>query len=194
MKRLATPLAITFLAAALVSCAGESRFRVFGSPLESQVAQWTRTAKLYDRFDTILIADAIYNGQPLRAAWVEETAKARRLDEAARQQTLARQTEENAALCVIYLAVYTADSQWNAFAGDKARWTVELASSTGAARPASIKKIEREDVPWFGALPFDPTFRVFYRVEYPRAAAPQGPITLTLSSLLGSVEFVWRQI
>lgn len=194
MKRLAPALAITLLAAALASCAGESRFRVFASPLENEVAQWTRTAKLYDRFDTILIAGAIYNGQALRGAWVEETAKARRLGEAARQQALTRETEENAATAVFYLAVYTADSQWNAFAGDKARWTVDLTSPAGAARPAVIKKIEREDVPWLGALPFDPTFRVFYRVEYPRAAAPQGPVTLTLSSLLGSVEFVWRQL
>jgi len=194
MKHLAAPLTIALVAAALASCAGESRFRLFGPPLEHEVAQWTRTAKLYDRFDTILIADAIYNGLPLRQAWVDETARARHLNEEARLSSLAREKEENEASAVFYLAVYTADPQWNSFAGDKARWTVELTSPAGAARPASIKKIEREDVPWLGALPFDPTFRAFYRLEFPRAAAAQGPVTLSVSGLLGSVEFVWRQM
>ncbi len=168
-----------------------SKFLILADPLDSEVANWNRTGKLYRQFDTNLIVDVIYNDQRLRNMWIERTAKAASLSDEQKRRLSNEQKKENETYAQFYMALYTPDEDWNNLADSDSKWSVFLKSDTQIIRPVSIDKVDLESLPWSGNLPFEPNFRIFYRLNFPRNKAGFGAQRLVLSSLLGEVKLMW---
>ncbi len=187
-------IAFFLTAIALSSCVTDgagSKYYLFSDPLDKEVAAWNRSAKLYNKFDTRLIIDAIYNSKQLRDAWIKKTSEVSRLSTDEIKRLTERQNKENDRYAQFFVALYTPDEERSNLDDPDSKWSVFLQLDTGAARPESIVKIDFESLPWSSNLPFDPNFRTIYRINFPRDKSGFGVQKLHISSLLGEVKLTW---
>ncbi len=190
--------AISFLVATILvaGCATESKYSQFqmsGSQYSTDVKKRLRTAKLYNQLDTVMIADVIYNDMWLRNAWVEKLAKANRWDEKKKNEILSIQKNEDSQNAQFIVALYTSEEQWNDLVEKDSRWSIFLETKSGSLRPVSIKKVLLEKLPMRDDLPFNPRFRIFYKVDFQREKAGELPYNLVMSSGLGVVKLAWSR-
>lgn len=191
-KSVALIAAIAFPLAACATGKTRSSFQIFQNPLSSAVASKTKTFKLYNQLDTILIMDAVYNDMDLRRAWVEQEAETRRLDDEARKEMIKKQEGENARHAQFIVALYTSEDEWNDLAKEDSRWALFINGENGAKRPASVEKIKLEKLNIRDNLPFETTFRSFYLVNFDREKVGAPPYELVMSGLLGEARLTWE--
>lgn len=175
-------------------CATEkvySKFKVTNSTYDMAVEKRLRTVKLYKKFDTIMIADVIYNDEWLRTAWVSDQAKVKRLADDDKKTLLRLQKRESDKEITFILCVYTAEDEWNDFSHRNSRWSILLESASGIIRPVLIKPVRQKELQMRDALPFNTNFRKFYVVTFLRDKAAVWPYHLVMSSPLGSARFTW---
>ncbi len=187
-------IASLVVALSFSGCATEKSYSHFNTEkgdYSSAVEKRLRTANLYKKFDTIMIADVIYNDEWLRTLWVEEQAKVKRLGDDDKKMLLRLQKREDKKEAVFLLCVYTAEDKWNDFSSRNSRWSVLLESANGVTRPTSIIKVRQENLQMRDNLPFNTTFRKFYSVTFLRDKIGAWPYKLVLSSPLGAVKFTW---
>jgi len=178
----------------LSGCATEkkySHFNIEKGEYSGAVEKRLRTANLYKKFDTIMIADVIYNDEWLRTLWVEEQAKIKRLGDDDKKMLLRLQKREDKKEATFILCVYTSEDKWNDFSRKDSRWSVLLESANGLTRPTSIIKVRQKNLQMRDSFPFNTTFREFYSVTFLRDKIGVLPYKLLLSSPLGSVKFTW---
>jgi hypothetical protein len=190
--RIAGALLIAVMA--LVSCAGareRSAFIVPGHPLEIRLAESVRAGKIYHGFDTALIVDVVYNGASLREAWVEARAERERMSMEEKAALLDSQRKEDAQAAVFYVAMYTSFEDWGAPGDGNAKWAVRARTPSGLAYPSNVEKVKPEKLPWRERLPFDPRFRTFYRLSFPRETVGATPTSLLVSCEFGEVRLDW---
>lgn len=182
-------------APALVSCADRihSKYHIYENPLVGAVRERTRTVKLYAQFDTILILDGTLYDMAVRRARVDEEASVRRLSPDDKAAMLKVEADDDSKEAQFILGVYAAKDDWNDLAEKGSRWAVFLDTAAGPARPSSITKVEREKLALRDSLPYEPTFRRFYIVKFPREKAGGAPYRLVMSGLLGEVSVLWER-
>lgn len=169
-----------------------SKYILFSDPLDAEVKNWTRSAKLYRQFDTNLIIDTIYNSQMLRKKWVERVGEVSRMSGERKKRLHEDQSRENSTYAQFFVAVYTPYDDWNNLADPDSKWSVFLSSDAEPIRPVSIEKVSLDSLPWSANLPFEPNFRTFYLISFLREKAGFGAKRLVISSLLGEVKFSWE--
>jgi hypothetical protein len=178
-----------------VSCADRihSKYHIYENPLVGAVRERTRTVKLYAQFDTILILDGTLYDMAVRRARVDEEASVRRLSPDDKAAMLKVEADDDSKEAQFILGVYAAKDDWNDLAEKGSRWAVFLDTAAGPARPSSITKVEREKLALRDSLPYEPTFRRFYIVKFPREKAGGAPYRLVMSGLLGEVSVLWER-
>jgi len=187
-------LVVLAVVTALFGCATEKSYSKFGvteGNYSTAVEKRLRTVKLYKKFDTIMIADVIYNDEWLRTAWVNDQAEVKRLGDDDKKMLLRLQKREDAKEATFVLSVYTAEDAWNDLAQRNSRWSVLLESDGGVTEPTSIRRVHQQDIQMRDNLPFNTSFREFYVVTFPRDKAGSWPYNLVMSSPLGSAKFTW---
>jgi len=188
IKRLSVLLAAMAVMAGCASGGSYSKYQFFENPLNAAVARNTKTAKLYQQLDTIMIVDVIYNDMALRKAWVEQEARARRLADDRKSALLDEQEKEDENTAQFVVALYTADEDWNDLDKKESRWSIFLKNDGDPVRPASIEKVKPEKLKLRDNLPFISSFRSFYLVSFPRERVTAKPFDLVMSGLLGEVK------
>jgi len=187
-------IAFFLTAIVLSSCAtggAGSNYYLFSDPLDKEVAAWNRSAKLYHKFDTRLIIDAIYNSKQLRDAWIKKASRVSMLSTDEIKRLTDQQNKESERYAQFFVALYTPDEERNNLDDPESKWSVFLQSDTGPVRPESITKIDSESLAWSSNLPFDPNFRTIYRINFLRDKSGFGVMRLYISSLLGEVRLTW---
>ncbi|MDH4185237.1 MAG: hypothetical protein OEV92_13495, partial [Nitrospinota bacterium] len=160
-------------------------------PMVEHVREWTRSAKLYRQFDTTIIVDVTYNGKDLRNDVLEAKAKAQRLDADEKARLAQIDKEENEKYAQFYLAMYTPEAEWSEIAKKNPAWIVFMDTPEGPVFAEPAQKIMQDEIPWGASLPYDPRFRMFYKINIPRKGPAQGGMKLVLSSLVGEVYASW---
>lgn len=189
-------LLLAFISMAFAaSCAGtvRSTFQIHENPLTDVVRERTRTVKLYSQFDTILILDGVLYDMAVRRSRVEQEAGSKRLGAEEITSALKPEVAEDSASAQFVLALYTYKEEWNDLAEKNSRWSIFLDTASGPVRPSSITKVERDKLDLRDNLPFDPNFRRFYIVKFPREKAVGAPYRLMMSGLLGEVSLTWNK-
>lgn len=186
--------ALLVVVAVVAGCASHahSTWRLFDTPLDRVVAENDRQVKLYYRLDSILILDAVLVDAGLRNAWVDQYAQAHRLTAEEKEALAAEENGKEEKYVTFVLALYTAQTEWNDLAEAHSRWkTTMVRSDGGAVDPVELRSVGVDSLFIRDHLPFNPTFRKFYLVDFPRGALDAAPPTLALSSLLGEVTLTW---
>ncbi|VAX21676.1 hypothetical protein MNBD_NITROSPINAE02-792 [hydrothermal vent metagenome] len=172
----------------------KTMFQLHYSQYSKEVSNRIRSAKLYRRLETVMIVDAVFIDKGLREAWVNQQSRARRLSEKQKADMLARQMDMDRSFVEFIIAVYTSEDEWNDFAEEDTRWTVLLDSGANdSSSPVTIKKVKLENVIIRDHIPFDPRFRIFYRIDFPNNSLGSMPYNLTISSPLGAVVLDWAR-
>lgn len=185
---------ICFLLAPIAGCStgkAVTKIEFSKNGLDRAIEERLRAAKLYRGFDTILIIDAIRKDMGLVEAWGNEYGKTNLLGKQEVDALVEKQRMLLADKTEFVLALYTAKRIWNDLDEENSRWTVALMTREGPVRAKWIKEIDEDELLIRNNLPFDPRFRQFYVVGFPKDVAGAGPYRLSLSGLLGSVELTW---
>jgi hypothetical protein len=161
--------------------------------LEQATESRLRTAKLYRRFDTILVIDIIQNNDALVSLWADEAAAARLLSPAEKAALALPEAERLIGHHEFIIAAYTHEDRWNDFDDPLSRWSITLDTGSGPIHPATIKTVKLEKLFLSEALPFDPRFRKFYRVQFVIQPEERRPFTFAISSTLGSASLMWDE-
>lgn len=171
-----------------------AKFQMFENQYSKAVAKSARTAKLYSKLETALIVDAIHVDDWLRKKWVEQQARTRRLGDDEKSALLAGQMKKHENKVEFALAIYTSEDKWNDLAMENSRLTVMLISGEGATqKPATIKKVDINNLIILDHLPFEGRFRTFYMVTFPRDKVGAWPYNLSISSPAGDVKLTWEK-
>ncbi|MBI5816215.1 MAG: hypothetical protein HZB29_11475 [Nitrospinae bacterium] len=187
--------AAVMMAALLASCAQNinSRYQIAENPLTTEVRDRTRTAKLYQDVDTILILDAFVDDESLRKAWAADDAHRRNLGPNEAKAAQENVMKDDGSKVNFIMALYTAKDEWNDLAKADSRWSVYLDTHKGPVRPASVSKITLDKFYLRDNLPFEPTFRRLYSVSFAKNAIGNAPYRLVMSGQLGETSLYWEK-
>lgn len=181
---------ISVFAILLSGCVSDhksAKFQLHYNQYSHEITKRVRSAKLYLKLETVMIVDVIYIDKGLREAWVDQVSRARRLGEKQKGDILDQQMAKEKFFNQFVLAVYTSEEEWNDFADQDTRWTLLLNSE----HPVTVEKVKLENLEIRDHIPFDPRFRTFYEVSFPKESSSQAPYRLTMSSPLGEVNLGW---
>ena len=163
------------------------------SPVDQAFSERLRAAKLYRKFETILIVDAITNDEELVNVWADEYGRSNQLEGQEIVNLKAKHIEEMSGKTQFIIALYTAEREWNDLDKNDSRWTVSLKNGNGALHATSVIEIDAKELIFRDNIPFDHRFRTFYVASFSEDQAGAPPWRLSISGLLGSIELVWEK-
>lgn len=136
-------------------------------------ARWSRSAKLYDRFETHAFLSAAYQSSELREQRVGQIADWRRMTAAERSAALDAEAAEGRQWEEFFLAFYTADPKDNDLDTRQSIWRIALViPGDGPVAPVELLpaevKLVRVDAQLRELYPFVGEFHTAYRVRFPR--------------------------
>jgi len=183
--------ALPLLLAALAACS------VLRNPYAGPAADaWgaarkasTRTAKVYDRFETHAIATAIWQSAEVRARRVAQIATWRAMTAEERQALSAAEAADEARWDEFLVLLFTTDVRTNDLDAKKSIWRVALVRPDGEQLPAEVRA-----VPVDGELralyPDIHEYDLVYRVRFPRRPGlGDAPFTLRIAGAEGQMDF-----
>ena len=158
--------------------------------------RFTRSTKVYDRFDDKAFATATYQALPVRLARAERVAVWKRMTAQEREGLLAEERAEAEKYEDFLLSFFVgADFAANDLDAPKSVWRVALVvPGEGEALPVQIRQL-RPDSDLTGLYPYIGHFDVVYRVRFPRRAGQsplaEAPFVLRIAGALGKVDLDW---
>ncbi len=159
--------------------------------------RFTRSTRIYNRFDDKAFATATWQALPARLARAERTAVWRRMTAPERDALLAAERAEADKYEDFLLAFFSADFAANDLDALKSVWRVALvAPGEAEVLPLKIEQV-RKDAELTGLYPYIGHFDVVYRVRFPHwtGAKPLAdqPFILRIAGALGKVDLDWGQ-
>jgi hypothetical protein len=155
--------------------------------------RWTRTARLYSRFETHAIATATYQAPEVRrhrvqqvAAWKAMTAEEKGRAQAAEDAEAARGEE-------FLVSLFTTDPRDNDLDDSRTVWRVALVLPEGDLLPAEIRAV-RVDTLLRDLSPFIREFDTVYRVRFPKVKGDpleRRSFTLRIAGSEGTMDFAY---
>lgn len=158
--------------------------------------RFTRSTKIYDRFDDKAFATATYQALPVRLARADRTADWRKMTATEREALLAAERGEAEKYEDFLLSFFVGvDFAANDLDAPRSVWRVALVvPGEGEVLPAKIEQV-RKDAELTGLYPYVGHFDVVYRVRFPRWAGPKPlgevPFVLRIAGSLGKVDLDW---
>jgi hypothetical protein len=158
--------------------------------------RFTRSTKVYDRFDDKAFATATYQALPVRLARAARIAEWKRMTVKEREALLAEERAEAEKYDDFLLAFFVgADFAANDLDAPRSVWRVALVvPGEGEALPVQIRQV-RQDSDLTGLYPYIGHFDVVYRVRFARWAGQKPlaelPFVLRIAGALGKVDLDW---
>jgi hypothetical protein len=130
--------------------------------------RWSRSAKLYDRFEAHAFVAVAYQAPALRQARLEQVADWRSMTTVERKALAEAEAAEASRWEEFLVSLYTSDPQDNDLDLGHSIWRLALVvDGEGEALPAEVKSV-RTDAELRELYPFIGDFDAVYRVRYPR--------------------------
>lgn len=158
--------------------------------------RFTRSTRIYDRFDDKAFATATYQALPVRLARAGRTADWKRMTVQEREALLAEERAEAEKYEDFLLAFFVgADFAANDLDAPRSVWRVALVvPGEGEVLPLKIGQV-RKDADLTGLYPYVGHFDVVYRVRFPRWTGQKPlaelPFVLRIAGALGKVDLDW---
>ncbi len=155
-------------------------------------ARFTRSTKIYDKFDDKAFATATYQAPSLREARVFRLAVWQNLTAQERDARLAQERQEAAQFEDLLLAFYTNERSANDLDSQRSVWRVALVvPGVGELLPARIEQVHL-DATLTQLYPYINPFDTVYRVRFPHWSGSkpltEQPFLLRIAGALGTVE------
>jgi hypothetical protein len=154
-------------------------------------ARWSRSAKLYDRFETHAFLSAAYQSPELRRGRVDQVADWRKMTAAEKAAALEAEAAEERRAEDFLVALYTVDPRDNDLDLKQSIWRVALVvPGEGEALPTEVKAV-RTDAQLRELYPFIGEFHSMYRVRFaPWKAGPLAsrPFLLRVAGAEGQMD------
>ncbi len=154
--------------------------------------RYTRTDKLYDRFETHAYATATWLTPEVRARRVNQEAAWKAMSAPERARLAAREEAEAARWDDFLVAFFTTESRDNDLDSPRSIWRVaRVAEGRPDELPAEIR-IVRVDGLLKDLYPFIHDYDTVYRVRFARpAASAETPVTLRIAGSEGQMDFTF---
>jgi len=176
-----------------------SSARTFKPEQYKEIRQrWTRNRLVIRTFDTVINATVTYFSPELVSAYVARYAKDYRMTRGSERRLMAARLAEARKHHEFYLAVTTANREWNDFHRSKSMWRITLEDDRGTrVKPLSIKRLRVNQVHRH-YFPFTSVFHKVYLLKFPRTVGGKPFITgnngffrLRIASPMGSASLAW---
>ncbi len=158
--------------------------------------RFTRTTRVYDRFDDKAFATATYQALPVRLARAERTAEWKKMTAPERDELLAAERAEAEKYEDFLLAFFVgSDFAANDLDAPRSVWRVALVvPGASEVLPLQITQ-QRKDATLTGLYPYIGHFDVVYRVRFPRWAGQKPlaelPFVLRIAGAVATVDLDW---
>ncbi len=159
--------------------------------------RFTRSRKIYDRFDHIASATATYQAWEVRAARTDRLARWKRMTEEERQALLAVERAQADECEEFLVAFFTAAFEENDLVSPRRVWRVALVvPGAGELLPVQATEL-RKDANLVALYPYVGSFDGLYRLRFPRWTGPQPlsqiPFSLVIASGSGAIELRFNE-
>jgi len=177
----------------IFSCSHITPFGISDS-YRSLLDQNTRSAKAYHDFETRLIVASTFKSKTFFESYKNEYALKYKLSEKAREEMFKDESERVGSNLEFVVSLYT-PYKGTAPVGQKgAPWLFYLSSGDGRLfSPASVKKIERDDILSF-FFPYVDDWSELYLVDFSREETKIGegqPFSLIVTGAYGEKRLEW---
>jgi hypothetical protein len=172
-----------------------------GEKYYSELERNTRTYKLYDEIESVLIINATFKDRRFLEAFMAEYGRRYGIDDATRDAMLARELGEAEEYNEFFVSAATQVTEWNDFDGKNSIWRLYLVDANGGrTAPLSIERVERGDAFHEEFFPYLDKWSVGYIVKFPRYTEDGvGPFpnsteenfALVATGVKGMVELRW---
>lgn len=160
------------------------------------LAQWTRTYRLYEDFESRVVARATYYSQTFVAAYLQEYDRIYQPVNADRQALRSRFENQQMRSECFFVSFFAGNRDWNDLALSGSTWRIYLETAKGARLAArSVQQLERKLVEQKHFFPYHDEFSEAYLVcfdRYPEVEAVRGLPRAVLSSDVGSFALSFR--
>lgn len=199
-RRAGAPLFAAFVCLGVAGCGGSQRevrlataFAAPSTPYGALLPRYTRSAELYEGFDTVAKAWVTWRAPELRAALAETAVAAYGLR--GEDAAVVRRDEERAARRVreFHVALFTGKPGWGELESPDTLWRISLDLPSGERltpiQVVRLAKTDRSAVEY----PYVTRWTREYSVFFPNVPPPEADTgaTLTLSGPLGTMTFVF---
>jgi hypothetical protein len=163
---------------------------------------WTRSGRIYRRFDTELEVTATYQSLAFRRAYTVAYAQAEQLDEEQKKALWERQVAEAGEFHEFLIASFVPDSVGSDLANPASAWKLYLEAEGGSrVTPEDVRRIRKVTPLITGFYPYVTPWAKVYKVRFPvrdpDSGAPlPGPgdqgLCLVITSPFGMTRLVWQ--
>jgi len=163
---------------------------------------WTQEGRIYRGLSTKLISKATFKSAIFRQAYATEYARLYKLQGPEYDKLVADQQKEAADYLDFVIAVYVPEKQWDDFSKDSSMWKIYMTrDNVEQIRHLEIRKLKTKDPITAYFYPYLTTWKSVYFVRFPMTDPKTGnhytndihdPVTLVMTSVIGSVEFKWE--
>jgi hypothetical protein len=160
--------------------------------------RWTRNRLVIRTFDSVINATVTYFSSEMVSAYVARYADDYRMTRGSQKRLLAARLAEVHSHHEFYMAVTTANREWNDFHRPKSIWRITLEDDRGTrVKPLSIKRLRVNQVHRH-YFPYTSVFHRVYLLKFPRTVGGKPFITganrffrLMIASPMGSASLAW---
>lgn len=209
VRRLAATIAFLALAqSSLAGCAAplvslqEGPREYVATDYETVLRQWTRTERLFSlsELDNFLTATATFESWDFRWAYVVRYVQDYRLTIDERKKLLEKALDETKRRHQFFVAIYGGERRYNDLTRPDSAWIVRLIDDTGnETAPEEIQAIKKPNALERTYFPYNTTFRLAFRIRFPRFTADGRPTIsrkakwfgLRFAGAQGNTQLVW---
>jgi hypothetical protein len=163
---------------------------------------WTRSGRIYRKFDTELLVTVTYQSLAFRRAYTVAYAQAEQLDKEQEEALWKRQVAEAQEFHEFLIASFVPDSVGSDLANPASAWKLYLEGQGGSrTTPEDVRRIRKVTPLITGFYPYVTTWAKVYKVRFPvrdpDSGAPlPGPgdqnLCLVITSPFGMARLIWQ--
>lgn len=178
-----------------------------GGGYESEYSAWTRTARLYEDFETLMVLHATIYSPRFVDAYLGEYRRVYEPTPTEYEALAARLRRRSAAGDCFFLAAFTGERDWNDFSLSNSMWRIYLSTSDGRKlKSSSVGEVKPDDSVYQHFFPYFERFYEGYLVCFSCSGKPgeegagAGPILhegldwfeMQFRSPVGTVDLRWN--
>ena len=147
---------------------GEAPSGVEADGYQRVLNEWTEEAKVYQDFETRLLAAATFKSWEFRQAYVEKYARIYLLETGSKRDMLDEERAVSSKLNEFFLSIYTPDKELDDFSKGNAAGKICLLDEQGnKLEPVEIKKVKEKTALLREFYPYITPWSSFYQLSFP---------------------------
>lgn len=162
---------------------------------------WTREARIYEGFETKLIAKATFKSEAYRQAYTDEYTRLYKIKGLEYEKFKTDQQSAAGEYHDFVLAVFVPHKSWDTFSKEETMWKIFITrDNEQQVAPLEIRKLKKKDPVLGYFFPYVTTWKSMYHLRFPTKDpatdmqiidAQSSGLSLVMTSVIGSAEFNW---